>query len=208
MTVDERHRRRRRLRRQAAVLLFLMLAFALAWFFESQATTTVAFVRYAELAGDADSNPGLSPAGQERAEELSRLLGEADVVAGVDAIFATQYRYTQETVAPLAKRLRLPVQVQEVADVNGLLERILRDYKGKIVLVVTHTGPLPELIRELHGSKKVPAFGATEHDNLYIVSIPWYGKVKTLRLKYGVPYRPDPPSAATPPASEPVPSGP
>jgi hypothetical protein len=56
------------------------------------------------------------------------------------------------------------------------------------VLVVTHTEPLPVLIRELHGSKKVPPMAADEHDNIYIVSIPWYGKVKTLRLRYGAPY--------------------
>jgi broad specificity phosphatase PhoE len=200
MNVDERRRRRRRLRRQAAVLIFLMLAFALAWFFESQATTTVIFARYAETEGDAEDNPGLSAAGRERAEELARVLGDVDVVAGVDAIFATQYRATQETADALAKRLRLAVQVTDVKDVNGLLAKILTEYKGKVVLVVTHTEPLPVLIRELHGSKKVPPMAATEHDNLYVVSIPWYGKVKTLRLKYGVPYV----AAEAVPRSEPV----
>lgn len=198
MTPDERRRRRRRLRRQAAVLLFLMLAFALAWFFESQATTTVIFARYAEIEAGAGANPGLSAAGQARAEELARVLGKADVVAGVDAIFATQYRHTQETVEPLARALRLPVHVVDVTDTGALLERILGEWKGKVVLVVTHPEPLPVLIRELHGSKKVPAMAATEHDNLYVVSIPWYGKVKTLRLKYGAPYVPPAaPTAAT-----------
>jgi broad specificity phosphatase PhoE len=203
MNVDERRRRRRRLRRQAAVLIFLMVAFGLAWFFESQATTTVIFTRYADRdAAQGGDNPGLSPAGQARAEELARVLADVDVVAGVDAIFATQYRYTQETVDPLAHRLHLPVQVVDVNDVNGLLDRILKDYKGKVVLVVTHTEPLPVLIRELHGSKKLPDMGENEYDNLYIVSIPWYGKVKTLRLKYGAPYvAPGAQSAATPPAS-------
>jgi broad specificity phosphatase PhoE len=201
MNVDERRRHRRRLRRQAAVLIFLMVAFGLAWFFESQATTTVVFVRYADRpAGDGD-NPGLSAAGQVRAEELARVLGDIDVVAGVDAIFATQFRMTQETADPLARRLRLPVQVMDVSDVNGLLDKILTDYKGKVVLVVSHTEPLPVMIRELHGSKRVPAMAADEYDNLYIVSIPWYGKVKTLRLKYGDPFQPAAVQpAATPPA--------
>ena len=200
MNDDERRRRRRRLRRQAAVLIFLMVAFGLAWFFESQATTTVIFTRYADHDATPGENPGLSPAGQERAAELARVLTDVDVVAGVDAIFATQYRYTQETADPLARRLHLPVQVVDVNDVNGLLKRILKDYKGKVVLVVTHTEPLPVLIRELHGSKKVPDMGVNEYDNLYIVSIPWYGKVKTLRLKYGAPYRyPGAVNATTPP---------
>ena len=168
MNPDERRRRRRRLRRQAAVLIFLMLAFGLAWFFESQATTTVVFVRSAEVLPEGGENPGLSAAGQARAEELARVVGDVDV---------------------------------DVTDTESLLRRILTDYKGKVVLVVTHTEPLPVLIRELHGSKKVPPMAATEHDNLYIVSIPWYGKVKTLRLKYGERYAaPSVPSAATPPA--------
>jgi len=203
MNPDERRRSRRRLRRQAAVLIFLMVAFGLAWFFESQATTTVIFARYAEVEPAEGDNPGLSAAGKARAAELARVLGDIDVVAGVDAIFATQYRYSQETAEPLARRLRLKVNVVDVTDANGLLKRVLKEYKGKVVLVVTHTEPLPLLIRELHGSKKVPPMGATEHDNLYIVSIPWYGKVKTLRLKYGAAYVAP---SAEPSATGPVPA--
>jgi broad specificity phosphatase PhoE len=207
MASSDRNRSRRRLRRQAAVLIFLLVAFGLAWFFESQATTTVIFTRYADIdrsqGQGPGNNPGLSPAGQARARELARVLGDVDVVAGVDAIFATQYRYTQETADPLARQLHLQVHVVDAGDVNGLVERILKDWKGKVVLVVTHTEPLPLLIQELHGSKKLPPIGEDEYDNLYVVSIPWYGKVKTLRLKYGEHYVPPPGSpAATPPAPD------
>lgn len=187
---DEARRRRRRRRRTLAVVAFLSVSLGLAWFFESQATTTVIFTRYAELQGLDQPNPGLSIAGKRRAEELLRVLGDVDVVAGVDAIFATRFRSTQETAEPLAKQLNLPVQVVDASDVVGLCQRMLRDYKGKIVLVVTDREALPLLIRELQGSKKVPPIADSEHDNLYIVSIPWYGKVKTLRLRYGMPYLP------------------
>ena len=188
--IDPKRRRRRRRRRIAAVVTFLVVALGLAWFFESQATTTVIFIRYADLDTGGSANPGLSPAGVQRAQELVRVLGDVDVVAGVDAIYATRFRSTQETAEPLAKLLNLPVQVVDSRDIVGLCERILFQHKGKIVLVVTDREALPLLIRELHGSKKVPPMADTEHDNLYIVSIPWYGKVKTLRLKYGVPYIP------------------
>lgn len=204
MSPEERRRRKRRLRRQATVLVFLMLAFALAWFFESQATTTVIFIRHAEVARDGSSDPGLSAAGRARAVELVRLLGEADVVAGVDAIFATQYRRTQETAAPLAERLGLEVQVADVADVKSLVNHILGEWKGEVVLVITHSEPLPKLIEKLHGSKKLPPMASDEHDNLYIVSIPWYGKVKTLRLRYGEPFVPAADAGA---AMPPVPGG-
>ena len=195
---DERRRRRRRLRRQAAVLLFLMLSFALAWFFESQATTTIIIVRYAERELSQGENSGLSAAGHARAEELARVLGDADVVASVDAIYASRYRYTQETAEPLAQRLSLPVRIVDFTDVKGLLQDILREYKGRVILIVTHSEPIPVLVRRLHGSKNLPPIADTEHDNLYIVSMPWYGKVKTLRLKYGAPYVPEVVPAAVP----------
>lgn len=193
----------------AAVGFFLAISFSLAWFFESQATTTVIVARYADLQASGRANPGLSPAGARRAVELARVLADVDVVAGVDAIFATQFRSTQETAEPLSKRLGVPVQVVDSASVAGLIEMILKEYKGRIVLIVTDREALPKLIRELQGSKKVPPIAADEHDNLYIVSIPWYGKVKTLRLRYGEAFVPPPeppaPAVAPPPSSSGLP---
>ena len=132
---------------------------------------------------------GLSPSGALRAEELARVLGDVDVVQGVDAIFSAPLRVNQETVAPLARRLNLPVQEFDPQNNRKLRKRILRKYKGKVVLVVAEPDLIPTVIARLQGSKKLPPM-ANEYDNLYIVSIPWYGKVKTLRLHYGA--RPDP----------------
>jgi len=188
--VDENRRKRRRRRRIIASAIFLSVSLSLAWFFESQATTTVVFVRYAEILGPGDQNPGLSPGGQQRARELARVLGTLDVVASVHAIFATQYRSTQETAEPLADRLQIPVQVVDSINIGGLTQMILQEYKGKIVLVITDSDALPLLIREFHGSKHLAPIAEFEHDNLYLVSIPWYGKVKTLQLKYGARYVP------------------
>ncbi len=46
------------------------------------------------------------------------------------------------------------------------------------------------LIANLGASKKVPPIEDGEFDNIYIISIPWFGKTKTIRLRYGEPYRP------------------
>lgn len=188
--MDDNRRRRRRRRRIIASALFLAFALSLAWIFESQATTTVVFVRYADLADHADPNPGLSPGGRARAQELARVVGDIDVVAGVDAIFATQFRSTQETAEPIAELLQIPVQVVDSGNVDGLEQMILKEYKGKIVLVISDRDAIPALIEAFHGSKHLPPMVDNEHDNLYIVSIPWYGKVKTLRLRFGASYLP------------------
>jgi hypothetical protein len=188
--VDENRRKRRRRRRIIASAVFLVIALSLAWFLESQATTTVVFVRYAETLGPEDQNPGLSPAGHERARELARVVSSIDVVAGIDAIFATQFRSTQETAEPLKEALQIPVQVVDSINVRGLRDMIQKEYKGKIILVITDAEAIPRLIRKFQGSKRLAPIAAREHDNLYLVSIPWYGKVKTLQLKYGTPYNP------------------
>lgn len=190
---DPERRRRRRRRRIQIIIIYTAIAIGLAWFFESQATTTIIFVRHAEkLQGEDD--PALSEAGQRRAAELARQLVDADVVAGVDAIFATQYRRTRETAQVVATAHReqlerdLPVNTYDAADTETVLAEILRNYKGKIILVVGHSNTLPQLIANLGASKKVPPIAEAEYDNIYVISIPWFGKTKTIRLRFGEPY--------------------
>jgi broad specificity phosphatase PhoE len=183
-------RRRRRQRRAGAVAAFMVLALGIAFFFESQATTTVIIVREADVATDLGDDPGLSPLGAIRAEELSRVLVDVDVVQGLDAILVRSGRASRETAEPLAQRLNLPVQEVDMSSLTRVAKGIMKDYKGKIVLVVAGPADIPILIPRFQGSKKVPPLADREHDNLYIVSVPWYGKVKTLRLRYGARYVP------------------
>ncbi len=198
MAMDPR-RRRRRQRRAGAVAAFMVLALGLAFFFESQATTTVILVSNADLVSGVADDPGLSPAGAIRAEELSRVLKDVDVVQGLDAILVGPGRALRETAEPLAKMLNLPVEEVDTGNMRGLANDILKRYKGEIVLVVTSPAVLPELIPRFQGSKNAPDLADAEYDNLYVVSIPWYGKVKTLRLRYGV--RTVPPLAEGTPGS-------
>ena len=76
--------RRNRRRRAGAISAFMVFALGLAFFFESQATTTVIFVRHADAPLVVDADTALSASGALRAEELARVLGDVDVVQGVD----------------------------------------------------------------------------------------------------------------------------
>lgn len=186
--IDRRRRRRRR--RLQIIVIYTAIAVCLAWFFESQATTTVIFVRHAEKAAVPADDPGLSAAGQRRAEELARQLVDADVVAGIDAVYSTPYRRTVDTAKPVADALNLPVLSYDASDTEAIMESIVREYKGKIVLVVGHSNTVPEMIGNMGASKNVPPIAEDEYDNIYVVSIPWFGKTKTIRLRYGAPYIP------------------
>jgi 2,3-bisphosphoglycerate-dependent phosphoglycerate mutase len=171
-----------------AIFGYSMIALGLAWFFESQATTTVIFVRHADtdVTMAEGGDPPLNARGRARAEKLADFLQDIDVVAGVNAIYASPARRTQETAEPLARRLGLPVAIQDPYDYDGFMSEVLSEHKGQIVLIVTHKDAIAPLIDELHGSKRLPPIADEEYDNLYIVTIPWGGgaKVKTLRLRY------------------------
>lgn len=189
---DNDRRRRRRRRRIQVIIIYTAIAIGLAWFFESQATTTVIFVRHAEKAAEPADNPGLTEAGKRRAAELARQLVDADVVPGlgVDAVFSTPYRRTEETAKPVADALGLTINAYDAADTERFIEELIKEYKGKIILVVGHSNTVPAMIGNMGASKKVPPIAEDEYDNIYLVSIPWFGKTKTIRLRYGEPYIP------------------
>jgi len=189
---DIDRRRRRRRRRIQVVIIYSAIAVGLAWFFELQATTTVIFVRHAEKELVPADDPGLSEAGKRRAAELARQLVVADVIAGVDAIYSTSYRRTEETVQPVATALGLPITSYDASNTLTIMDEIVKEHKGKIVLVVGHSNTVPALIGNMGASKKVPEINDNEYDNIYVVSIPWFGKTKTIRLRYGAPYVPVP----------------
>ena len=188
--IDRKRRRRRR--RFQIIVIYTLIAVGLAWFFESQATTTVIFVRHAEKAALPADDPALSEAGQRRAAELARQLVDADVVpgVGVDVVYSTSYRRTVETAKPVADALGLQVMMYDAADTVSFLETAVRQYKGKIILVVGHSNTVPEMIGNMGASKSVPEITEDEYDNIYLVSIPWFGKTKTIRMRYGEPYIP------------------
>ncbi len=187
---DLDRRRRRRQRRIQVIVLYTAIAVGLAWFFESQATTTILIVRHAEKAAVEGNDPELSEMGRARAAELARQLVEADVVAGIDAVYSTPYKRTSETAKPVADALNLPIMSYEASDSENIVDEIIREHKGEIVLLVGHSNTVPELIANMGASKNVPPIAEDEYDNLYLVSIPWFGKTKTIRLRYGEPYRP------------------
>lgn len=187
-------RRRRRRRRLTLAFGYILVAFGVASYFESQATTTVVFVRHADVDDPLalESDPPLNAMGRARADLLSRFLQYLDVVGGVNAIYAAPYRRAKETAAPLADRLGLSVLPAEFEDTEAFMEDVLKEHKGEIVLFVVDREAIAPMIEELHGSKRVPEIRPDEYENLYVVTVPWGGgaKVKTLRMLYGLDWKP------------------
>jgi broad specificity phosphatase PhoE len=143
--------------------------------------TTVILVRHAEKVIDPNnSDPDLSPAGQARAQEIVRIFGDT----GINAIYATQYKRTQQTVKPLADKLGLPVNQVNSKSTAELLTQIRSQNSGQVIFIAGHNNTVPEIITAL-GGPTFPTIPETEFDNLYIVTIYRTGKAKVVKLKYG-----------------------
>jgi broad specificity phosphatase PhoE len=192
-------RRRRRRLRLIPIIGYTIVALGFAYFFTLRPSTTVILVRHADTdqaMGGPEGDPPLNARGRARAELLADFLEHIDVVSGPNAIYASDKRRTQETAAPLAKRLGLTVEIADHLDPKSFIARILDDHYGEIVVIVSHSNTILPLIDELHGNatERSQPFAPDEFNRVYIVNYPWYGKVKTLELRY-----PEPPAAEPPP---------
>src|SRR5215208_6565731 len=149
----------------------------------SRPVTTVILVRHAEKKLEPNNqDPDLMPEGVERAQEIARMFADA----GVNAIYATQFKRTQQTVKPLSDRTGVPVTLLDANLRDQLLRRIQTVYRGQTVFIAGHNNTVPALVSELSG-ETYPVIPESEYDNLFIVTIYRFGKAKVVKLKYGRP---------------------
>jgi len=148
-------------------------------------TTTVLVVRHAERAREEGRDPALAPEGVARAEALAVALADA----GVTAIYATPYRRTRETAAPLAARFGLEIRATPVAGgieahAREVARRVVAENPGGVVLVVGHSNTVPAIVRELTGLS-VPELSEDAYGDLFIVQLPGEGKARLIRARFG-----------------------
>jgi phosphohistidine phosphatase SixA len=161
-------------------VLFSVVLFAYFATFE-RPLTTIILIRHAEKNIEpANPDPDLSPAGHARAQELVRMFGDA----GIGAIYATQYKRTQQTVKPLADKLGVSITQVDAKNTAELIKLIRSQHNGQVVFVSGHNNTVPEIIAAL-GGPQLPVIPETEFDNLFIVTVYRVGAAKLLKLKYG-----------------------
>ena len=167
-------------------MLFAVLAAVLVFAYYAtfrRPVTTLILVRHAEKVID-PNNPDvdLNADGQDRAQELVRMFGDS----GINAIYATQYKRTQETVKPLADRLGLPISQVNAKNTGDLLAQIRAQHSGQTIFVAGHNNTVPEIIAAA-GGPQFPNIPESEYDNLFIITIYRTGKAKIVKMKYGKP---------------------
>jgi len=144
--------------------------------------TVLILVRHAEkkIVPPENKDPDISPAGQARAEEIAHMFSES----GIAAIYATQYKRTQQTVKPLADKLGLTVTHIEAKQTAELVKQIRAKNTGQVVFIAGHNNTVPEIIAAM-GGPQMPIIPETEYDNLFILTIQGDSKATLVKMKYG-----------------------
>lgn len=108
------------------------------------------------------ADPDLSEAGRARAASLAVALKDANITA----IYATEFKRTQQTAAPIAQALGLSVIVVPASSVEALVEK-LNALPGN-ALVVGHSNTVPQVVKAL-GVKTAVQIPDTEYSDLFVV---------------------------------------
>jgi broad specificity phosphatase PhoE len=79
--------------------------------------------------------------------------------------------------------LHLVPIVLRAADISAIAGRLLQEHRGGAVLFVGHGNTLPQLVRELSG-KEIDPIPDEDYGEIYVLSVPRFGKASLVRLKY------------------------
>ena len=149
----------------------------------ASAQQTVIFVRHAERAdggaamapGAAPADPLLSAIGKARAARLATMLADA----GIKAIYASEFRRTQDTGKPLAAKLGLTVQAVSGKDTAALVAKVKAHNAKDVILVIGHSNTVPDAIKALGGP--IVTMRDDEYDAMYILT-PATGVIMLIRF--------------------------
>jgi broad specificity phosphatase PhoE len=151
-------------------------------FYRSATTTVILLVRPVEKELGSIDDPPLSPEGEQRAQRLAQMFGDANASGRLDAIYVSDDRRAQQTAAPLAERLHSAPLVFSARDARAAAARVLREHTGGSVLVIGSGATLPQMIHELNGVDIVAA-AQGESDILYVLSVPSFGRARLVRIR-------------------------
>ena len=161
------------------LILFFLLTIGYTAY-SQQAITTFILTRHAEKGDDGSKDPDLTTAGNERAQLLVKILKETNV----DAIYATAYKRTRNTVAPLAQAKGLTLEGYEAFKTDEI-DLMLKKYAGGTIVISGHSNNIPWIVNYLIGKEQYQSFDDTRYDNLIVVSVLEKGKsAKVTWLSY------------------------
>ena len=131
-------------------------------------TTKIYLVRHAEKAATG-TDPGLTPAGNQRAEALKDTLHSRHLTAA----FATQFQRTLETAQPTANDQQIAIRRYDANTGNALLDS-LSHLKKRAYLVVGHSNTVPAMLQSIGLHPTMELIPDNDYDNFFTVTVKWF----------------------------------
>jgi broad specificity phosphatase PhoE len=139
-------------------------------------SSTVVLVRHADIL-EGGTDPGLSPAGLERAELLAHMLQDA----ALSAVFVTQFSRSVATGTPAAVASGLTVTLYDA--IPPLITAIQTSHANKTVLVVAHSNTVDDIAARL-GMPRVGELAPNQFDRMFVIARTWCA-TRLCRMRYG-----------------------
>ncbi|WP_158825796.1 phosphoglycerate mutase family protein [Mucilaginibacter lacusdianchii] len=154
--------------RRIAVCILIIAMAALCNYGAFAQTTTIWLVRHAEKStvNTADRDPGLTEAGQQRANTLAKVL-KAENIANV---YTTPYKRTRNTAAPLIAQLKISPVVYDPNEVGSIATKARQENKGRAALIVGHSNTIIPIIKALGIAVDLNTLQDEDYDMLFKIT--------------------------------------
>lgn len=154
---------------------FILLSLLLFLTTPSWANSQIYLFRHAEKQKDGTHDPALTTEGQARAHWLAQYLKDKDI----QVIYSSDYKRTRQTVAPLAKLLKLQVKLYHPGKLQEFTNKLKTDKQN--IVIVGHSNTIPATVALL-GGKPGNEILESEYDRLYLLKLN-QGNVSTQLLR-------------------------
>lgn len=149
-------------------------------FADDSEATIIVIVRHAEKDTMGD-DPGLTLAGQARAERLADIIKDFRL----NLIYTNAFERTVKTAQPSAYQHQQAIQFYDHETAAGFISTIAKNGQGLHLLVVGRANTVPEMLNTLAGEKRFPDIDESDYSNIYVIGVSKSGQVvKIIRAVY------------------------
>ena len=142
--------------------------------------TVFVLVRHSEKVVDGTKDPVLSTQGRLRSEKLTEMFRTQQI----DALYATPFNRTRQTLEPLAILIRQEVLDYDPYAGEAWLKSLIDEHPNQTILIAGHSNTIPQLANLLIGSKIFSQFDDQDYSNLLIIVAEEVGTRKLIKLKF------------------------
>jgi len=145
--------------------------------------TIIYIVRHAEkdTSNTKNNDPDLSNLGKERAESLNDFLRKEKI----SAVFATNFKRTIQTVAPVAQHNEVSINTYDAKDHSVIARTVTSELTNQKVLVAGHSNTILEIVKAFGVNPPVDRLNDDDYDLIFQIRIDKNGSTSLTTKRFG-----------------------